>query len=369
MFWIVIPFIIVVGLFPKEPAAQELCDPIPGVPNSFQCDDGPTGSVFTPSTALSPSALLRRGIEQLREEEEEEETGGGASADGPGLGFFVNGLAAFKDIDEKRELGSESDTFGVSLGADYRGERFVVGVALDYSREDTDFDNNTGNTDTDEFGLQLIGIAYPVGDLYFAGTARFAYDDYDIKRNTPTGDFEGDPNGFKIQVAGGPGYDFNLGRGFLVGLSGQLRWEWTHIDDYDESGPAPTLEFEDDDAYLLTSILELNGQKSFSVPWGVLIPEVVARYLHEFGNNPRNITANAPATDEIVRYRTNRPDRNYYNLGAALTTVLPGGLALFVNYHAELAHSYREEHVVNFGVRTSLDNLFGLAGEDSDAGG
>ncbi|HET9868408.1 MAG TPA: autotransporter outer membrane beta-barrel domain-containing protein, partial [Nitrospira sp.] len=292
MFWIVIPFIIVVGLFPEQSDAQECPgNPIDGFGCSAIGGPGDTGSVFTPSTALTPSPLLRRGIEQLREEEEEE-TGGGASADGQGLGFFVNGLAKFTDLDEERELGSDSDTYGVSLGADYAAERYVVGAALDYIREDTDFDDNAGNTDTNEFGIQLIGIVYPVGDLYFAGTTRFAYDDYDIERASGA---DGSPEGFKISVAGGPGYDFHLGRGFVVGVSGLLSWEWVHVDSYRESGAdAATdlnLDYEDDDAYLLTSILELNAQKSLSMPWGVLIPEVVFRYLHEFEDDPRTIKA------------------------------------------------------------------------------
>jgi hypothetical protein len=95
------------------------------------------------------------------------------------------------------------------LAANYERERFVVGAAFDYSHEDTQYKRNAGTTDTNEFGLQLIGIAYPIWDLYLAGTARFAYDDYETKRRDGE---KGDPDGFKISVAGGPGYDFNLGR-------------------------------------------------------------------------------------------------------------------------------------------------------------
>jgi outer membrane autotransporter protein len=374
MFWIVIAFIIVVGLPLKEAAAQQGSGECTENPiASFQCSAGVTQPVFTPSTAFTPSPLLRRTIEQLQQKAVKgEEIGGGASADpsnGPGLGFYANGLTKFTDIDPQRELGSHSDTFGATLGTDYGAERFVVGAALDYSHEDTNFKNTSGNSNTDEYGLQLTGILYPIGNLYLAGTTRFAYDDYDIKRE---GGAKGSPDGSKISVAGGPGYDFNLGNGFVVGLSGLIRWEWTRVDSYQESGAGAgnvNLNYSDDDIYMLTSILELNGQKSFSVPWGVLIPEVDFRYLHEFEDDPRTIEADVVgSTTDFVRYKTNSPDRNYYNVGAALTTVLPGGLALFVNYQAQLGYSDQEEQVVNFGVRTSFDYLAGLVGGASGAG-
>jgi Autotransporter beta-domain len=232
VFWIAIPLIMVLGLSLKEPAAQECT----GTPfgEGFECDGFMSGPVFTPSTGLSPSPLVHRTIEVLVEEEEaEQEVGDGASADWSGLGLFLNGLTVFKDVNNEREWGYSSDTFGFSLGADYERERFVVGAAFDYSHEDTQYKRNAGTTDTNEFGLQLIGIAYPIWDLYLAGTARFAYDVYETKRR---GGEKGDPDGFKISVAGGPGYDFNLGEGFVVGLSSLLRWEWTHVESYKEHG-------------------------------------------------------------------------------------------------------------------------------------
>jgi outer membrane lipase/esterase len=370
VFWIAIPLIMVLGLSLKEPAAQECT----GTPfgEGFDCDGFISGPVFTPSTGLSPSPLVHRTIEELVEEEKaEQEVGGGASADWSGLGLFLNGLTVFKDVNNEREWGYNSETFGVSIGADYGRDNFVVGAALDYSYEDARY-RSAGEAETNEFGLQLTGIAYPIWDLYLAGTTRFAYDDYETKRSNGA---KGSPDGFKISVAGGPGYDFNLGRGFVVGLSSLLRWEWAHVGSYNEHGGQvlgdgfrSNLKYQDDDVYYLTSILEINGQKSFSVPWGVLIPEIIARYNHEFRNNPRTIKAEPIGAPGNIRFSTNKPDRDYYDLGVAVTTVLPAGPSLFVDYHAELGHSYREEHVVNFGVRTNLDYLFGLTGNGFGAG-
>jgi uncharacterized protein YhjY with autotransporter beta-barrel domain len=363
--------ILLVAIFgrPGSALAQE-CegDPIEG----FVCfdpdrSDLSTGSVFSASEGLAPRRALR-------EEEDELEVRAG---DGR-FGVFVNGSAAFRDIDQERELGSDGDIYGAVVGVDYTSNAFVAALSLDYFNEDINFDDNAGKNEADEFGIQLLGIGYPVGNLYVIGATRVAYNEYDTERNI-TGNLgsttaEGDPEGYKFLATGGVGYDFVLPQGFGLGVVASLEYERTYVDSYEEEGAeqvqdntlAPNLSFDSDDRNTLTSVLELNATKAFSVPWGVLIPEAVFRYLHEFMDDPRTIEATSIELQDVagaetaVQFRTNRPDRNYFNVGGAITSVFPQGWALFVDYHAVVGHSFREEHVVNFGVRTDLATLRNL---------
>ena len=358
-------------LHPDAAVAQE-CegDPIEG----FTCDDPSqsalnTGAVFSASEGLAPRRALR-------EEEDEAEVRVG---DGR-FGVFVNGSAAFRDLDQERELGSDGDIYGAVVGVDYTTDAFVAALSLDYFNENINFDDNAGKNDVDEFGIQLLGIGYPIGNLYVIGATRIAYDNYEIERNISIDGFrtsaEGDPEGYKFLATGGVGYDFVLPQGFGLGVVASLEYERTYVDSYDEEGAepadpgnvvAPNLSFDSDDRDTLTSVLELNATKAFSVPWGVLIPEAVFRYLHEFMDDPRTIEATnevdpdqGGGPETVLQFRTNRPDRNYFNVGGAITSVFPQGWALFVDYHAVVGHSFREEHVVNFGVRTDLDTLRNL---------
>jgi outer membrane lipase/esterase len=378
----VVFLLLVVILGRTGPAVTQECSGNPI--NGFVCtkpisNNLAVGPVFSASGALRPSPGL---LKKLREEKGEK-TGGGASADDARFGLFANGSAAFKDMAEERTLGSDSDIFGGVVGADYTGDAFFASVALDYSNENTNFDHNAGKTEINEFGVRLLGTAYPIGNLYVTGATRLAYDNYDTRRNI-TDDSgstvaKGSPEGYKFSASGGAGYDFTLPMGFGVGLAASLNYQRTYVDSYKENGAepvtsgndsTPNLRYDDDGSDSLTSVLELNATKAFSVPWGVLIPGAVFQYLHEFADDPRTIKAqvidqegvvdNGVLAQSDIRYRTDRPNRNYFNLGASVTSVFPQGWALFVNYSAIVGNNLQEEQVVTLGVRTDLDSLRNL---------
>ena len=309
--------------------------------------------------------------------------GGASSADAGQFSMFTSGLATFDDGAEKRTPGYNSDTFGGLVGVNYHRNSSDVAVSLDYSNGNTNFDHNAGRLENNEFGIGLSGSVRPTTTqpLYLTGVTRFAYNDYDTKRNI-SGDegntrANGDPQGYRIAVAGGLSYVVLDRSNFDVTAVSSLSYEQIHVNSYKEHGARdvssmtqtpPNLGFNDDTAHYLTSVIGLVPSKSFHRSWGILKTSVIAEYVHEFENNPRTIKGNVlglvpggtDSAEADVAYRTNSPDRNYFNLGASITATVSKNWQFFLDYNSTVGNSLLNEQLVIAGVQASLDAIKNL---------
>lgn len=338
---------------------------VPGTRGADCAAIGPVGQISGAGDARARSGVAQQLIERLRDEEEEP---GGASADlGGGFGLFATGRLTFRDQDETaRENASDTDRYGVILGLDYRTGPVVLGVAGDYTRGTTDFDGileegdptrRVGRTRTHEFGIQGFGFYYPVPEAFVGGLARLGYNEYRIRRNLTDGSVSGKTDGFVFGLVGTAGYDFDVGRGVIVGLAASLDYERTRIDGYTESElpGGGRVRFDKDRITTLTSILELRLSRAYSTDFGVLVPHIAGRWLHEFKDDSRTIRFTGidefgdPAS--FGSFRTNRPDRDHANLEVGASGVFAGGWSGFVTYDVLLGHSFRDEHNVTLGIR------------------
>jgi outer membrane autotransporter protein len=325
-------------------------------------------TVLEGSPARSPSPRVGRNA--VDEESPDSPDQGGL---GP-IGLFAIGSAGFEDQDStKREIGQNTDRYGIAVGLDYQFDNALVGFAVDYLRENTDFDSHAGDMQNDEIGVQVFGALYFTPQAYAIIGGRFADNDYDLSRRffvdfnqdldpDEVDHFEkakADTDGIKYSVVAGGGYEFPLGGGFEGGLAASLEFERTEIDGYSEKNADPTgsFRYDDDDIETLTSTLEGRLQKTFYSGSVAVVPVVYLRYLHEFADDSRTIEATVresvsglPGEDE-VKFRTNNPDRNYFSVGGGVFTDFGVGLSAFASFDVLFGHSYRNEQTVNVGVR------------------
>jgi uncharacterized protein YhjY with autotransporter beta-barrel domain len=84
-----------------------------------------------------------------------------------------------------------------------------------------------------------------------------------------------------------------------------------------------------------------------------VVPQVNAEYVHEFLNDRRTIHATA-SDGSAVKFVTDPPDRNYFNVGGGVVFVLPDGISPVLNYSAEVANRFEETHTVTAGVRLEM---------------
>lgn len=297
--------------------------------------------------------------------------GGAAGADGAGgrFGGFVNGSYSTGDREDTRRTDRfDFDTYGITAGMDYRiTEQFILGAALSYHDVNSDFDNtptvNGGGIDAESWGGFLYGTYY-VDRFYVDGLAGYARSDYDTKRKifipSTTGPAisetaKGSPDSDDITLSLGAGY--SLGQGSLsYEPFARVNYSSVDVDDYKENGAEASglnLRVEGQKWTSLTSVL--GGQLAYAVShsFGVVVPQARAGWIHEFKNSSEQYKAfyiDDPRQN-VLRATTDKPDRDYFELGVGVSAVFSSGVQAFFNYDTVLGFSNLTEHLFTVGGR------------------
>ena len=277
-------------------------------------------------------------------------------------GFFATGLidrggASNNGISPGFDFHSASLTAGV----DYRfNDAFVGGLALGYASSNSDIDANAGKVDVDSYSLNAYFTWYHNNDFYIEGSAVADWLNYDLGRNivyqiasltggttTVNQTANASPDGKQYSLSLSIGKDFNSG---AWAFSPYVRGIYTHVslDGFSEtianqtaagSGLATSV-----DSRSFSSDLGVLGgrvSRTFSMDWGVLVPNALVEWNHEFKNDPQTVVTRflADPTQTPIILTDPSADQNYFNLGLGLNAVLPGGKSGFLYY----------EHVAGFG--------------------
>ncbi|GAB4394158.1 MAG: hypothetical protein Tsb0032_16730 [Kiloniellaceae bacterium] len=349
------------------PAAAQECTGSPTAGFNCQRDDGNAaiGTVFSASEAGGRRNVSLTLIEDLVEEEAAP-SGSGGGDPARGLELFASGGYGWHDYDTENVLGQDGDSFSGMVGASYRGDAFLVGLAVDMETTDSDIASDGGSKDSDEYGAQLFGTVFPFDNFFVSGGARIAMLDIDTTRSidSTSNVARGDTDGMKYGLTGGVGYNLPVTDATVVSFSGWLAWERTEVDGYTESGAsavgggsadAPNLAFDDDNFNTLDGILRVEVAHAVRVGSALIVPSARFDYVHEFESDSRTINAALEPTDNNdpqfdVIYRTNDADENYFRVGASLTAAFDQGTSITAGYSGDFGHSWREEHLILIGL-------------------
>jgi uncharacterized protein YhjY with autotransporter beta-barrel domain len=299
----------------------------------------------------------------------------GGSAGNDTLGSAWSGFLNFsygigsRDQTE-RSNGFDYDSYNVTLGGDYRfGSNVVVGAALNYYRVDSAFDQEPtvagGDLDTDGWGGTAYATYY--GErFYIDGLAGYAVSDYDIRRNiiiasnnpdigSIAAEATGATNSADYAVSVGAGGYFGQG-GFGWGPYGRLTFTRVDIDSYQEKGAEHVglnLDVEEQDWTSLISALGAQFSYTFSQSYGVIAPQLQLGWVHQFENDSQDIVATYTADPRqfALVATTDDPDRDYAELGLAVTAVFQGGSQVFFSYDTLLGFELLTSHLFTVGGR------------------
>ncbi|MEK7369923.1 MAG: autotransporter outer membrane beta-barrel domain-containing protein [candidate division NC10 bacterium] len=290
------------------------------------------------------------------------------------LGLFLSGEYERFEADTTRfATGHESDTKGVTFGADYGISKSVIaGIALHVSRTTGAFEEHGGSFATDAWGGMLYASILPLPSLFVDVTIGYAHKEYDQKRRTTyqflrlgalnivDGFAQGDTGGEEFRTSATSGYDFVL-RNITVGPRVGVSYKHNTVDAFKEHGwqskpqmdTGLELNYEGQHEDSLTTTLGLFASIALSTPIGVVVPQVTAEYVHEFMRDQRVVYFNfhEDFTRTRLRFQTAPPDRDYGNVGAGVSLLFPGGLAGFVNYRALVGYSGQMSHTATAGLR------------------
>ena len=337
------------------------------------CSSAPAGSTATIATGSIASFQYRQGmgddarrayarLGQLRD-------GTAASADIPGLrglSFFANGeYSSFGKDATSFEAGFDRETWGITVGGDYSfAGRGVVGLAFNYNKANAWYDVGGGGFDIESYGPLLYGSVLPIPNLFIDGYAGYAWQNYSSDRRINfnfggfpvTGKALGDTDGHEFKLGLNIGYDFVLGK-LTVGPRVGVNYKETTVDAFSERGSTGLeLRYSRHTQTSLTTVAGLFASYAISVPFGVVVPQFTAEYVHEFENDQKFHTYQLVQDLSGAKFRfvNDPPDRDYFNLGAGVVVVLPQGITPFVNYRELLGYRDQHNHTVTAGVRFSF---------------
>jgi uncharacterized protein with beta-barrel porin domain len=266
--------------------------------------------------------------------------GGAGDLDLSALNFWGKVDSGFgsQDATAVNMSGFKFDNHNFMAGADYRiNERWMAGANFNYRHSNATFNAGRGETLSDGYTGGLYSSYFISDALHVDATATYGGIDYETKRNIVlfgnSSVAMAKPTAQQYSFSWGGGYDFNYSaltvapyvRGEYIGLG---------IDRYSEYGSAAAVQFGKQNIDSLISTLGVQSSYAFSFPWGVLIPQLRGEWHHQFLDGSRSVTGSFVEAGSISRFTlvNDGPSRDYYTVGAEVSSVLPGGVSAFLAY-------------------------------------
>lgn len=288
-------------------------------------------------------------------------------------GFFATGMIERGGFDATTvRPGFDFHNASLTAGADYRfNDSFVAGAALGYNQNRSSFDANVGKADVDGYSLNGYFSWYR-GDWYVEGSVVLDRLDYSLSRNiayqiaglsggtttvaqTATASPSGNQNSFSLSA----GRDFNRK---AWTFSPYLRGVYSHLslDGFSETmsdpGAAGAGLGTSVASRSMDSMLGVAGARlsyAMSTDWGVLVPNAVVEWNHEFRNDPQTVVVRflADPTQTPISLTDQAPDSNYFNLGLGLNAVFAQGRSGYVYYEHMAGYSGAHADRLSVGIR------------------
>jgi outer membrane autotransporter protein len=283
------------------------------------------------------------------------------------LGLFISGEYESLDRDNTTfASGYSSDIGRLIVGADGQfTDRILAGLAFDLSRQNGDFHETAGDFDIKSYGILAFGSFTPVDEafiqVYGSYTSKsnererltsFTDENDEVTLGRPLSDF--DTNQYSAGILGG--YDFPL-QHFTIGPRLGLDWVRSEIDSYNEIGDSGLeLRFAEDNITSLQSTVGLMGSAAFSADFGVVVPQLSIYWKHEFKDDKRHPNVSFVDDTQSVEFsfETDEPDRDFFELNAGVSFVLPHGFQSFLNFTALLGHDFYDGYAGTIGLRLQI---------------
>ncbi|HEX6832878.1 MAG TPA: autotransporter domain-containing protein [Rudaea sp.] len=290
-------------------------------------------------------------------------------------GFFVTGMYTSGGFSSTQARpGFDFDNAALTAGVDYRfSDSLVGGVAFGYNHDSSDLSLNAGGLDVDGYNLTGYFTWYHANDFYVEGSLGYSWLDYDLKRNIiyqiASVDGSGgitsvnqvakaSPSGDTQTASLTLGHDFNGG---AWAFSPYLRGTYAHInldgfrERIDTSGPGSGLATAVDARSANSVLGVLGGRLSYTIntSWGVLVPNAVVEWNHEFRDDPQTVVYRflSDPTQTPVVITDTRPDSNFFNLGLGLNAVFAQGRSGYVYYEHVAGYSGAHINRYTLGFR------------------
>src|SRR5262249_52453685 len=147
----------------------------------------------------------------------------------------------------------------------------------------------------DSYGLLVYGSLLPIKNFFVDGYVGYGRQDYSTDRRTTfnlggvtaNGGTLGHTDGDEFKAGFNTGYDFVI-RNFTIGPRVGLNYRETTVDGFTERGATGLeLTFSRYSQTSLTTVAGLYSSVAFSTGFGVVVPQIMAEYVHEFEDDQK----------------------------------------------------------------------------------
>ncbi|MFA6356302.1 MAG: autotransporter domain-containing protein [Candidatus Omnitrophota bacterium] len=280
----------------------------------------------------------------------------GVSAGSEGLnGFEAWGQGFGEYLHQDPRGGSNgycATVWGTAIGGDLPAfnNRVRLGLSGGYSSGDINSKDNSGKTDIDSYQGTLYGGYADVENPYYVnGSFSFAYNKYDGSRHIAVGAIErtadSDYDGQQYSVMFDGGYTLKSGK-FGITPIASLQYMRLHLEGYTETNAgALNLSVKGENYDMLQSGLGMKLERPFETKTGTVIPEVHAKWLHDFIGDRQETTSTFAGGGGSFATQGFDPARNAMDVGAKLTLLSENNWSLETNYDFE----YKEDFTSHTG--------------------
>jgi uncharacterized protein YhjY with autotransporter beta-barrel domain len=331
-----------------------------------------TGAALS-TVGQGDQVVKKRRLQAGKDKAANDLAGGGASADselaiGSNINLFFN--TDYRALDRRQtvfEQGYESNQKGLTLGADIMPTDWLVtGLAFNYSHWHGDqFDG--GGFKTDSYGPTIFASLFP-WEGFFADLS-FQYSHKEGSNLNQRNYLREDNSNFGGAITGGPranqyegnvstGYDYSIGS-FTLGPRVTARYRHITTDSYTEQGNTGLeLRFQEDSLTSIQTSVGAQASYAISTSWGVLVPQLNADWTREFANGQRSINVQFAQDNRVTPltfgFQTDKPDRDFFHVGAGIVAILPHGIHAFANFETVRGHAYFDNYIGTVGLRLGL---------------
>ena len=342
-------------------------------------NNAPTGGVSAAPATVSPQAAagpaIERRLQAVRESEERRRDvglaraipaaytrdhalavdgelqlppAGGATPEiviGQAQGFSVfasAGATALNHHNNEFEDGYEALLPTATLGADYWiSPRLLAGGAFNYTNSDGTYDDG-GGFDKDIFSPALYATFVPFDRAFVNAVLGYSRNENTNRRKvfftratTPfSGHTSADYSENQYSAGLQAGYDHPVDN-FTIGPRLGFAFGHSQVDSFKEKGnTGAELRYSGLDQTSVQTSLGAAATVAIAIPYGVLLPQASASWVHEYANDARNIDARyveAPSSPTFT-FQREHPARNWANIGLGVSASLLNGMQPFAQF-------------------------------------
>lgn len=219
------------------------------------------------------------------------------------FGLWVDGYGVFGGVDgDANSADTDWTTGGVSAGFDARlGEHGILGLAAGYAYLDVNVDARRFDGEANVFQGGLYG-SFVSERFFFGALGRYAFSDFQHRRRLRFGDVD---HGIKASYDGHEAGVYAEGgvvafdpAGIQIEPMASLNYTWLERDGFAESGSSPghsmNLDVASQSWNSVLGAVGLRLHRRFRIGEAaplLFIPEIWARYAHQFGDRDRPLDA------------------------------------------------------------------------------